>query len=475
MVDHAVSYAYRPSTVDGVREVLQLARATGRSVVPRGTGNGYGDVALNGEQIVLDMTRMNRILDWDPTSGRIRVEAGVTVGQLWKYTIEDGWWPHVVPGTMHPTLGGCAAANVHGKNNWLAGTIGEHITDAQIMLPNGELVTCTAGDMRDLFRGAIGGMGLLGVFVNLTLQMKRVSSGVMRVRQLAGDSIAGMFDIFRDQEKTAQYLVGWIDGLAGGRALGRGLLEVVHDVENYPAPRRTLRREAQELPDTLFGIIPRSAIWRGMKPTVNDPGMRIINAGRFATGSLRSGATTWKPHVQVHFFHDYVPNWKRAFLPGGIVQYQVFVPELHAPGVFAELLMRSHDRGLFPYLCVMKRHRADTFLLQYNVDGYSLSLDYHATASRIGPLRDMLREFTDSVVLPAGGRFFLAKDSVLRSSDMPKIFGHEPIEEFLRLKQRMDPDQLLQSDLYRRLFRPLRLVPSVVNDDWGRPGKRSGT
>ncbi len=105
----SAGYVFRPSTLEGVRDVFALARRTGRTVGFRGAGRSYGDASINSENIVLDLTRMNRILDWDPSTGVIRVEPGVTIKQLWEYILQDGWWPAVVPGTMFPTIGGCAS------------------------------------------------------------------------------------------------------------------------------------------------------------------------------------------------------------------------------------------------------------------------------------------------------------------------------------------------------------------------------
>ena len=136
-----VSYVYRPTTVDQLHELFILARKSGRSVGLRGGGNSYGDAAMNSENILLDMRRMNRILDWNPESGVVRVEPGVTISQLWQYILEDGWWPPVVTGTSMTTIGGCAAMNVHGKNAYQAGPIGDHIQEFEMMLPSGEIIT----------------------------------------------------------------------------------------------------------------------------------------------------------------------------------------------------------------------------------------------------------------------------------------------------------------------------------------------
>ena len=165
-------YVFRPSTVDGVREVFQLARKSGRTVGFRGAGRSYGDAALNSENIVLNLTRMSRILEWDPKSGVIVVEPGVTIADLWQYILSDGWWPPVVPGTMFPTIGGCASMNIHGKNNFAVGTIGDHILSFDLLTPAGDLVFCSRDENPDIFYAAIGGFGMLGCFVRITMQME---------------------------------------------------------------------------------------------------------------------------------------------------------------------------------------------------------------------------------------------------------------------------------------------------------------
>src|SRR5690606_7718853 len=126
-------------------------------VALRGAGRSYGDASLNNEQVILDLTRMRRILRWSPKEGIATVEPGVTIQQLWEYTIEDGWWPPVVSGTMFTTYGGIAGMNIHGKNCFQVGTIGDHLQEFDLLLPTGEVKTCSRTQNPELFHAAIGG------------------------------------------------------------------------------------------------------------------------------------------------------------------------------------------------------------------------------------------------------------------------------------------------------------------------------
>ena len=139
------AYLFRPTHAEQIQEIFKLAAENNIHIALRGAGRSYGDAALASGGIVLDMQRMNRVLDWNPETGVITVEPGVTIERLWRYIMEDGWWSPVMPGTMFPTIGGCLGANVHGKNNWKTGTLGDHVISFDALLPSGRKVTCTPG------------------------------------------------------------------------------------------------------------------------------------------------------------------------------------------------------------------------------------------------------------------------------------------------------------------------------------------
>lgn len=449
----AMSWVYRPTTLGGVRDVLALARDAGLSVGLRGGGQSYGDAATNAENVCLDTTRLTRVLEWDPAAGRIRVEPGVTIRQLWQYVLEDGWWPPVVSGTMHVTVGGAAAMNIHGKNNWKAGTLGEHVEAFELLLPSGELVRCSREERPELFHAAIGGFGMLGCFASLTLRLKRVHSGLVEVEPVVTRDLDELFDVVEARLATADYLVGWIDTFARGPALGRGL---VHQAVHLPdgedrAAAQTLRVASQELPPTLLGVVPKSIMWALMRPFTNDWGVRLVNGAKYRMSAHGGTHRHRQSHAGFHFLLDYVPDWKRAYGPGGLIQYQSFVPAAHARAVYRELLERSHRAGLTPYLGVFKRHRMDPFLMTHAVDGYSLALDFKVTARNRDRLWAHAAELT-RVVLDAGGRFYFAKDSTLTAQDLERYRAEPRVQSFLALKRTLDPGGVLQTDLWRRLF-----------------------
>jgi len=448
------AYVYRPTHAEQIAELFTLAARHGFTIGQRGAGRSYGDAALNGGQIALDIRRMNRVLEWNPSTGLIKVEPGVTIQQLWQYTLEDGWWPPVVPGTMFPTLGGVLAMNIHGKNNYVAGTIGEHIREFTALLPNGEQVICTPESTPELFYSLIGGIGVLGVFTSITLQLKRIYSGELMVHAWASPNLRSMMADFESLKSDVDYLVGWVDGTVSGGGLGRGQIhtaDYLHEGEEA-APSQTLRIDYQILPDTFFGLVPKSILYQFMRPFMNNAGVPLVNLAKYVSSRF---VGHHKHHLQslvaFNFLLDYVPNWERSYGSGGLIQYQSFIPKETATDAFSELIRLTLKRGLPNYLGVLKRHRPDRFLLSHAVDGYSLAMDFKVTGGNRARLQKMGDEMSE-IVLQAGGRFYFAKDSMIRPEHARRFLGEETLRRFCDLKARVDPHGILQTELYRRLF-----------------------
>jgi FAD/FMN-containing dehydrogenase len=450
--NNGMGYVYRPTTVKQLKEIFALASQNNRSIGLRGGGNSYGDAAMNDESIVLDLTRMNRILDWDPENGRIKVQPGVTLKRIWEYVVEEGWWVPVATGTAKITVGGGAAMNVHGKNAWKMGTFGEHIYEFDLLLPSGEIKTCSREQNSDLFFAAIGGFGMLGCFTSLTLHLKRIYSGLLQVEALTKPNLSSTMHWFEDHLHNSDYLVGWLDAFSRGKRLGRSELHrgIYLKPDEDPNPQQTLRLETQRISPDIFGFFPRSALWRFQRPFWNNFGMRWVNIAKFRAAKLRDGAIYREPHAHFHFLLDSL-DWKKPFGPGGLIQYQPFIPKENAETAFTQILQLCQLRGLPNFLTVMKRHRPDPFWLTHALEGYSLAMDFRITKRNRARMVSLAREL-DEIVLLANGRFYLAKDSTLRPAVTRAYLGEETIIKFMALKQQVDPQNRLQTNLWRRLF-----------------------
>jgi len=447
----ASCYRIKIEKADDIYEAFQLAKKLGLTVTARGTGISYNDASLNGGGIVLDMTGMNQILEFDSSSGLVICEAGVTLQQLWQKVEPEGWWPPVVSGTMRTTLGGCLSANIHGKNNFQMGTIGEHVVEFTAMLPTGAVVTCSPKKNGDLFSSIIGGLGMLGIITSVTLQLKRLHSGLITVDAWPVPNLSRHLGDMLENAPNYDYIVGWLDTFGQGNALGRGQIHAARNLKEGEDPQaeKTIQLEYQHLPDRLFGVMPKSLLHYFMSPFVNNLGWRAVNMAKYIS-ALRTHSFR-QSHAEFHFLLDYVPNWERSAGRGGLIQYQSFLPKETAESTWTEMIHLSLKNRLPSYLGVTKRHRPDKFLLTHAVDGFSLAMDFKVTDKNRARLSTMLQEF-DRIVIGNNGRFYFAKNSETTSETTASFYGKKAVAKFKSLKKRCDPNGLLESDLYRRIF-----------------------
>lgn len=445
MTNRADSYYYQPSNLKQIAEIIQLAAHINKKVVFRGSGRSYGDAPILSEAIAIDLTRFNKILDWNPTSGILECEGGVTIEQAWRHCLPDGWWMPVVSGTMYPTLGGALAMNIHGKNCYKAGPLADHVLELDILDGEGNLHTLKPN--QEGFKAVIAGMGLLGPIVRVKLQMHEVASGDLTVRPI---SCKNWDDHFRAFEASQEfdYRVSWIDSFAVGKSQGRGLFHAAR----YNATRiaESLFADHQDLPDTLMGVIPKSVMWRFLKPLSNRGGMRLLNYLKHEASARMPQADHEQSLVAFSFLLDYVPNWRLAYSPGGLIQYQIFVPEAKAPETFQKLITLQQQEKLENFLTVMKRHRADDYLLSHAVDGYSLAMDFKVTGSNHERLRNLCHQMTE-IGLEAGAKFYFAKDSMLRPQDVQAYLGEEALAKFRELRAKYDPKSIFSNALAERV------------------------
>jgi len=445
----------RPTTAEQVAAAFAEARQAGEPIALRGAGCSYGDASTSVGGRVLDLTAMNRILAFDSVQGTASVEPGVTVEDLWRRCISFGFWPKVVSGTMAVTVGGAAAMNIHGKNNYALGSFGECVRSFELMTPDGRTVQCSRQSEPELFHAAISGFGMLGCFTRLEIETKRVHSGRLRVWGIPARNLEHNIELIEDLRGEADYLVSWIDLHGRGGGLGRGLLHRADQLQPGEDPEglRYLDPVLQGVPARLFGVVPKGWLWPGMWCAVHSGQVGLVNWLKYRAGFGEARKSPYlQSHGAFHFLLDYVPRWHWMTRPGGLIQFQPFVPVDEAPRVLRVIIERCQQRGHVPYLGVLKRHRPDPFLMTHAVDGYSLAMDFAVSSGK--KKRDALwrlcRELAD-VVLEAGGRFYYAKDAVLLASSFSRIHGDEAVGRFRELKQRCDPDNLLQTDLSRRL------------------------
>lgn len=410
------------------------------SLLARGQGRSYGDAALNeGGRVVLT-ERVNRFLAFDREQGIVRAEAGVTLAELLALTVPRGWFPLVTPGTRHVSLGGCVAADVHGKNHHHDGAFSSSVRELELITAGGRRLRCSAQENAAAFQATVGGMGLTGIIGEVELQLQPIESGYIRARHQAAAHLEELFRLLQESDGDARYSVAWVDLMSRGAALGRGVvMNGDHAARDELSGGRRLT--PLRLPPARVRNIPCNMPgW-----LLNGLSIRAFNAQYYRREGSRSGSFLLDYDT---FFYplDTLANWNRLYGRRGFVQYQCVVPTATALEAMRQLLQRLADSGHPAFLGVLKRMGlAGAAYLSFPMEGYTLAMDLPMKGAATLALLDAF----DSVVLQHGGRVYLAKDARLAPASFRAMYPQ--FAEWQRVRRELDPHGVFSSSLSRRL------------------------
>ncbi|MGN6391303.1 MAG: FAD-binding oxidoreductase [Gemmatimonadales bacterium] len=389
-------------------------------------GRSYGDSCLNDGGVLLDVTGLDRLIAFDPDTGVVRCEAGVTLAQILDLVVPRGWFLPVVPGTRWVSVGGAIANDIHGKNHHRAGTFGAHVRRLELLRSTGERITCTPAD--PIFQATVGGLGLTGVILWAEVALKQVPGTGITMERIRFPSLDGFLEL-ATQDADYEYTVAWVDCLARGRRLGRGIyLRGDHAPLDGPSasplapPRIRVRADAP----------------RGL---VNAATMSLFNEAYYRAG-LRARRRATVPYPPFFFPLDVVGDWSRLYGPNGFVQYQCVVPDTPGGEAIRTLFDRIARSGEAASLAVLKRFGAarSPGWLSFPRPGLTLAVDFPFR----GPSTLRLLDELDAIVAAAGGAVYPAKDARMSPASFRAFF---PAAD--RLESQRDPR--FSSSFWRRV------------------------
>ena len=390
-----------------------------------GLGRSYGDVCLNSGGRLVRTCALDRLISADWTAGIVRAEAGLTFDALLRLAVPRGWFLPVVPGTKFVTVGGAVANDIHGKNHETAGTFGCHVRRIGLSRSSGELMELAPDQNVELFASTIGGLGLTGIILWVEVALVRIGSAYVDVETLELADLDGFFRL-AEQSHAWEFTVAWVDCLAKGTAIGRGLfMRAKWQKSGALEPHRQPRLRVPIDP-------PR---W-----LLNGATLRLLNqAYRARPWALRRRTMHYDPFF---FPLDAVAGWNRLYGPRGFFQHQCVVPTTSAPDAMRRLLDLTATYGQGSFLIVLKMFgdRPSPGVLSFPRPGATLALDLPNRGESTRRLLDALT----IVVLEDGGRLYPAKDATMSANAFRSGYP-----EWRKVETLRDPN--IMSDFWRRV------------------------
>jgi FAD/FMN-containing dehydrogenase len=407
-------------------EVLGDAPGT---VLAHGMGRSYGDSCLDQGGTLLLTRGLSRFISFDPATGLLACEAGVTLGEILRRFAPLGFFPPVLPGTKHVTVGGAIANDIHGKNHHRAGTFGAHLTRFELARSDGTRLRCSPDENRELFAATIGGLGLTGLVTWAELRLRRVPGEWIRCETVPFANLDAFFELSARSDATHEYTVAWVDSLAQGGALGRGLFFRANPAD-APGPRPHPVGAFQ-----VPFVLPELAL--------NRLTVKAFNA--LYRLAHRRGGERLVHHDPFFFPLDAVGRWNRLYGRRGLVQFQCVLPPARARESVREVLEAAARSGQGSFLAVLKTFGdvPSPGLLSFPRPGVTIALDFGFRGERTRALFQRL----EALVLERGGALYPAKDAMMS----PAMF-RASYPRFDELRRHVDPR--FSSSFWRRVTAP---------------------
>jgi FAD/FMN-containing dehydrogenase len=411
-------------------QALALMRQTTPGL-PFGKGRSYGDVCLNPGGTLWETDKLDRFISFNSETGVLKCEAGVQLGEIQHIMSARGWMLSVTPGTQYVTVGGAIANDVHGKNHHAFGTFGEHVLALQLLRSDGTVMECTPDSNQAMLRATIAGLGLTGVILTATLQLRPVTSPWLLSETIPYSSLDEFFAVTEQSVKDWEYTVSWIDCLSGKQARG------IYFRANHASATKAVELPQDHKPARRLAIPVTPPV-----SLTNALTLRAMNSAYFRLNRANTG-TRYTDYESFFYPLDRIGHWNRLYGQTGFYQYQCVIPGNSSQSNVTALLKQIKKSGQGSFLAVLKTFadRQPAGMLSFPREGVTLALDFPNRGSSTLRLFDTL----DAIVEQAGGRLYPAKDARMPAAVFAA--GFPALAEFARFR---DPG--ISSAMSRRLL-----------------------
>ena len=399
----------------------------GVSMLPFGMGRSYGDSCLNADNVLVGTRNLNRFISFDREAGVIRCEAGVSLDEILCLVVSSGWFLPTTPGTRYVTVGGAIANDVHGKNHHLVGSFGNHVNCFELLRSDGSRRICSEFENQEWFRATIGGLGLTGLITWVEFRLRKIGSSYIDMVSTRFRNLDEFFELNTKSESQFEHTVAWVDCLAQGENLGRGIFMAGDHLQDgdFKVHSRGIAAVPIDAPNWLLG-----------SSTV-----RAFN-WVYYNRQLKKRKRT-RVHYGPFFYPlDAVHRWNRIYGRRGFFQYQSIIPMESGEQATREMLKKIAASGQASFLAVLKTFGkiAPIGLMSFPRRGVTLALDFPNN----GEATRKLFNYLDSIVLEHGGALYPAKDGRMSASIFQKFYP-----QFNQFEKFRDP--LFDSSFWRRV------------------------
>jgi decaprenylphospho-beta-D-ribofuranose 2-oxidase len=309
----------------------------------------------------------------------------------------------------------------------------------------------------ELFNAVVGGIGLLGIVVEVTLQLVSIPSPWVEINRIPAANVDELLQTMEKVRQSHDAAVVWVDAYARGRKVGRSVIHAAKRIEHPDSQeerQKYLAAGFKRLDDhRRMGLALHEKLGPFLSFMLNfqRPLVKVFNTLYYAMGQVlykMGRSSNSELFLRFNFEASFtVPPAHLVCGPRGYT-VQLNFPESQARDAIVELLEICQSSPSPPVTTILRAHKSDDGMLSFAQDGYSLNFEFHPKKRNEAASRAAVDRLVDATV-KYGGKIHLAKDQVLRPDQFYRVYPR--YAELLEIKEKLDPEGLFTSDLARRV------------------------
>jgi decaprenylphospho-beta-D-ribofuranose 2-oxidase len=418
-----------PTNIEDLCKTLVYAKKNGLRVCLLGAQNSFSDIFLGADQLHLSLLKMNRIVLFKPLENVLIVEPGVRIWEILQLIIPNGLYLTGLSGSYTDTMGGMISSNSFGKDSWNYGNSGDNVEWLKLVDANGNIHIAHKGD--SLYNAAIGGLGMVGVIVEICFALKKIPSTIL-CTQNHPSSIQELTTFQLD----CDFKYAWLD-MSSNRSANCIIktASFYHNSSNQTATPATPNNKVWGIPPKLF--------WKTLGFFWQPKTYHLVNQLLYSGQLLNSKFKKTMNYIDYYYPFRKYSNNVYIFKNNRFYEWQVLFSTQHFLTAFEQIFALMHQYKIHPIAPSIRWHRPTQSYLSFAGDGISLlvSFEDYLIDSSVG---ERFKADFFTIVLSNNGKTYLSKYPNFSADEIRKQY---PLfDNFVAVKKTIDPDNLFLSD-----------------------------
>ena len=401
---------------------------TENSIIAVGGCRSYGDsnFRFGGHSMSVSSSEMSL-----HTKDQIlRVSSGATILEVINFLGLRGFELYIFPGTAYATIGGCIAADVHGKNSHKYDAFSNKIIS--ITLKTDSDVIFLQDKNLELWRTTVGGNGLTGIILECEIEVRRARSRYLDSKIEMIDGLTNLFKKMKESAKDYDYAVAWLDGRKPTQ-FSKGFVHFANESNDF-STNLTMKASRNLIPNSFPYV-----------RVINPITIMVYNYFTILTRKRKAKRSVWRISKRNYFFPLMdLGNWNKLFGRKGFHELQFFVPfeeETRAQEIMNYIIQHQ---PVFLIGIKLVQCQSNGYL-SFAGYGWSIALDFRANKRSeefIKKCHSLITEISDA-------RVYLTKDWVLEKENFEKMYPYA--EKFRNARDRLGLRNIFSSEMSKRL------------------------